>query len=102
LPILVTPFVDEACLPRLHLRVVSVQKLGSQSEKLIGSLEVCQMPGTDLSAHCTGNARGQLGCPCDDLIVGTVTLSIICMITIIYNLVRVMLGGKSRHREAGA
>src|SRR5258708_340 len=52
-------------------RVVTAQKLGSQGEKFIGSLEVGQVPGTDLSAHRAGNARGQLGCLRNDLIVST-------------------------------
>jgi hypothetical protein len=34
-----------------YLRVVSAQKLGSQREEFLGSLEVCEVPGTDLSAH---------------------------------------------------
>jgi len=40
-----------ASLAPQYLCVVSAQKLGGQREKFIGSLEVCQMPGTDLLAR---------------------------------------------------
>ena len=57
---------------RLFSRVVSAQKLGRQREKFIGCLEICQVPGADLPARRTGNARGQFGCRCDDPIVSAV------------------------------
>ena len=50
----------------------AAQKFGDQRKKFLCSLEVCQVPGTDLSVCRTGDFCCQFGGLRDDLIVSTV------------------------------